>query len=799
MEVRLRQLRAPIIGLVVSWLICSATLPIGCRTTMSNDLDGVSNADGDQTADDGSQVADGNPIVPSDVDAPPDGQGAANQPPVADAGDDIHVRAGENVVLDGSDSYDPDGDALTYDWQQSGGGSAVTLEDADSARATFVAPQADSDVTLTFSLTVGDGEASNADEVAILVSAQLAPAGVLPTLSINASPTNGLAPLAVNFAAVFDRDPPDGAVVEWDFGDSVGTGGLAVSHVYEAPGQYEATACIRLPEEPLVAPICAFKSIVVGSAPVTGGGGGGPVPGENQPPVAVADVDDAAPVEGSLVTLIGNGSYDPDNGPDALTYAWTQTGGTGVTADPLFDASAANPHFTAPTYTGVASSDQLVFELTVSDGQDSSAGAAVSVTVRPPDSCSVDSDGDGSPDCLDECPNDANKTEAGVCGCGEPDADTNGNGIIDCVEVPPYLRTAEMPDSWLVLYNANSSDSVQWKTWYLGQWDIPEDNALALDVDPSAERIQRDVFEDDIYFAVYDYLTNNPPVASRVMGIIVGYRVPGSFYVDDNTPAQNGGGGWSVSNKLALLSPGDVGWYKKECPHWFVPTFGPGDARVTKATLAANYYLTARIDAPTLADAEELTTRARAITSGAIPMTGDDWLYYDYDDPGSPGGDQWDILRLTINDWITSGPPELYPWLVFESDGAAADPIPHCALMFSYYRLTGWQDADWSGAPTGPRILGFALNSFGATTVRSTTDLGGRFVPNALVNGHFAAAIGATAEPYVLTAPYPGTIVWCLSEGRTLGEAFFHSNRYTGWMWEVVADPLLRVPTWPKP
>jgi hypothetical protein len=48
----------------------------------------------------------------------------------------------------------------------------------------------------------------------------------------------------------------------------------------------------------------------------------------------------------------------------------------------------------------------------------------------------VDTDGDGAPDCLDQCPTDPAKTVPGVCGCGAPetvssfyrDADADGFG-----------------------------------------------------------------------------------------------------------------------------------------------------------------------------------------------------------------------------------------------------------------------------------------------------------------------------------------------------------------------------------
>ncbi len=50
----------------------------------------------------------------------------------------------------------------------------------------------------------------------------------------------------------------------------------------------------------------------------------------------------------------------------------------------------------------------------------------------------VDSDGDGTYDCHDNCPNDPNKTEPGLCGCGVADTgDNDGDGVLDCVDLCP--------------------------------------------------------------------------------------------------------------------------------------------------------------------------------------------------------------------------------------------------------------------------------------------------------------------------------------------------------------------------
>ena len=49
----------------------------------------------------------------------------------------------------------------------------------------------------------------------------------------------------------------------------------------------------------------------------------------------------------------------------------------------------------------------------------------------------VDTDQDGAPDCLDECPDDPNKILAGVCGCNVFDADADEDGTPDCIDGCP--------------------------------------------------------------------------------------------------------------------------------------------------------------------------------------------------------------------------------------------------------------------------------------------------------------------------------------------------------------------------
>jgi hypothetical protein len=113
-----------------------------------------------------------------------------NRAPVAEAGGDQTVNEGSSVSLDGSASFDPDGDAVTQLWTQIGGPS-VALTGADTATPAFTAPLiaggVESVVTLDFQLTVSDGALAGADVVHVVVEqvnhAPVADAGVDQTVN----------------------------------------------------------------------------------------------------------------------------------------------------------------------------------------------------------------------------------------------------------------------------------------------------------------------------------------------------------------------------------------------------------------------------------------------------------------------------------------------------------------------------------------------------------------------------------------------------------------------------------------
>jgi hypothetical protein len=113
-----------------------------------------------------------------------------NLPPVANAGPDQTVTAGQLVTLNGTRSTDPNGDPLTYSWCLRGRpqGSTATLNGANTAQPTFTPDVAGSYV---FCLTVNDGKSGSAsDSVVVEVRLPSSVGGALQAY-VKASNTTG--------------------------------------------------------------------------------------------------------------------------------------------------------------------------------------------------------------------------------------------------------------------------------------------------------------------------------------------------------------------------------------------------------------------------------------------------------------------------------------------------------------------------------------------------------------------------------------------------------------------------------
>ncbi len=92
-----------------------------------------------------------------------------NQQPSARITGTLVYTAGQTITLDGSGSFDPDGDTLSYQWTKTEGPDTA-LSEASTATLSFVAPAVSSTTRFTYKLTVEDGQNSASASVSIQIS-----------------------------------------------------------------------------------------------------------------------------------------------------------------------------------------------------------------------------------------------------------------------------------------------------------------------------------------------------------------------------------------------------------------------------------------------------------------------------------------------------------------------------------------------------------------------------------------------------------------------------------------------------
>ena len=288
-----------------------------------------------------------------------------NRPPDANAGPDQTVTSGSVVTLNGTGSSDPDGDVITFAWQQIQGPD-VGLNDPNSPTPSFTAPPVAGPTNLVFRLVVADPHGlSDADTVTVTVHSN--PVNRPP--QANAGPDQSVserATVTLNGTGSFD---PDGDAITFFWQQTQGPGvalndPASPTPSFTAPEVESATPLVFLLNvtDPHGASSSDSVTITVQNIHI------------NNPPTADAGPDQTA-TEGLRVTLDGTDSFDPDNDP--LTFLWEQVSGPPASLD---NPTSPTPSFTAPD---VVAPQNLRFRLTVTDDDGATGADVTNVTVTP--------------------------------------------------------------------------------------------------------------------------------------------------------------------------------------------------------------------------------------------------------------------------------------------------------------------------------------------------------------------------------------------------------------------------------
>ncbi|WP_323389861.1 myxosortase-dependent M36 family metallopeptidase [Myxococcus qinghaiensis] len=272
---------------------------------------------------------------------------------------------------------DEDGDTLTYAWTQLTG-TTVTLQNANTATASFDAGEVDANAELTFRVTVSDGTATVTKDVTVTVR------------NVNRAPTANAGAAAT---------AQSGTTVTLDGTASSDADGTAVTYAWtQVSGPSVALSDATAAQPSFTAPTVTAERDLVFSLVVSDGAASSTAslvvitvtaaPVENTAPVAKARII----LNGSQTSMTLDGSASTDANGDALTYKWEQTGGPSVT---LNESTKAVLSVDVPELDD--DSATFSFKLTVKDPAGATHSVTVEATATPDDGGGCSSTGAGAP------------------------------------------------------------------------------------------------------------------------------------------------------------------------------------------------------------------------------------------------------------------------------------------------------------------------------------------------------------------------------------------------------------------
>ena len=143
-----------------------------------------------------------------------------NDPPTADAGLNRTVNVvGTTVALDGSGSSDPEGQPLTYLWEQVNVTLTVALTNAETSIATFTVTRAQgkANAALLFRLTVNDGVNDSVTNNVTITIGNEAPR----VTAVSSDPTTAVAGGTITLSATVNDPDNDPLTYEWSQVDGI--------------------------------------------------------------------------------------------------------------------------------------------------------------------------------------------------------------------------------------------------------------------------------------------------------------------------------------------------------------------------------------------------------------------------------------------------------------------------------------------------------------------------------------------------------------------------------------------------
>jgi uncharacterized protein (TIGR03790 family) len=338
--------------------------------------------------------------------------------------------------------------------------------------------------------------------------------------------------------------------------------------------------------------------------------------------------------------------------------------------------------------------------------------------------------------------------------------------------------TASSHKEVLVVYNTNSSDSLNVANHYMSQRSIPASNLCAI----TPPAIDLDLNDYTIYVKTPIQSCLNAVGKTSILYIVMSYMTPlgvgagpMGFAAVDSYLADI----WDkYASQPFLILPNVTQPYYADSQsqgNVYVPfqSFAQYRANARNPLI----YSVWRLDAPTPALSMALVDQAISVENTGMPPVGQACIDEEYDptpdaDASYPSGN-WDLYKASqfLN---AAGLTVLTDQL---GTTFGTPPSPTCPNTAFY---SGWYNPHYNNAFTWQTgSIGWDLNSYAY------------WAPGALSAG-VAVTTGAVAEPYLQGLVRPGGAFRNLLEGASVGDAFLRNTRWLKWEIAYYGDPLYK-------
>jgi hypothetical protein len=268
-----------------------------------------------------------------------------NGAPTAVISGPTSAGVGSTLSFNGSGSFDPDNDPLTYSWSIEGSNySGVQISHTFNNVG-----------NITVQLVVNDGQTNSPPDQLVVTVSNQAPTNQAPTAVIS-GPTSGTQGATLTFNGSGSSDP-DGSISSYSWTiEGQNYNGVSVSHTFNNPGNVQvrlvvtdnagATSPADIQNVSITAQVNRPPNVVV-NGPTTG-------------------------CTGVAVAFNSNGTQDPDDSLQSLNYQWR--------VRPAGSASFSSPRQASTNITFSATGNFTV-ELEVTDPAQNIGTASQSITI----------------------------------------------------------------------------------------------------------------------------------------------------------------------------------------------------------------------------------------------------------------------------------------------------------------------------------------------------------------------------------------------------------------------------------